>query len=157
MSTSTDTRSLFRQRLSALLVGIVLLLALSHPGKAQNTTNLPWWTSPVVNDIGLSSEQTQKIRQIVRSYRDRLFDARNAANKAEAELQDMLNDPTVSPAAAKPVIDRLAEARANTTRVFTSMSVDIRTVLTQEQWRQLVRRWTDVQKSRRNRDTDVAP
>lgn len=157
MSTPTTATQRIRKALSALAASVVICFALSRPVNAQNTTNLPWWTSPVVNDIGLSSEQTQKIRQIVRSYRDRLFDARNAANKAEAELQDMLNDPAVNPAAAKPVIDRLAEARANTTRVFTAMSVDIRTVLTQEQWRQLVRRWAEVQKSRRNRDTDVAP
>ena len=146
------------RRLASTLAAAAVLLAVGVPTvQAQNTTNLPWWTSPVVNDLGLSQEQTQRIRQIVRSYRDRLFDARNAANKAEAELQDMLNDPTVSPAAAKPVVDRLAEARANTTRVFTSMSVDIRTVLTLDQWRQLVRRWSDVQKTKRNRDTDVAP
>jgi hypothetical protein len=124
----------------------------------QNTTNLPWWTSPVVNDIGLSKEQTQKIRQVVRSYRDRLFDARNASNKAEADLEDILNNATVSPSQAQPVIERLAQARANTTRLFTAMSVEIRAVLTQEQWRELVKRWADVQKTKHpNRDTEVAP
>jgi Spy/CpxP family protein refolding chaperone len=142
---------------SKLTVAVVLLFAAIPSAVAQNTTSLPWWTSPVVNDIGLSQEQTQKIRQVVRSYRDRLFDARNSASKAEAELQDMLNDATVNPAAAKPLIEHLAEARATTTRVFTSMSVEIRAVLTQEQWRQLVRRWSDVQRTRRNRETDVAP
>ncbi|MDQ2774395.1 MAG: periplasmic heavy metal sensor [Acidobacteriota bacterium] len=141
---------------NAFLV-LSLCLTATLPLAAQNTTNLPWWTSPVVSDLGLSQEQTQKIREIVRSYRNRLFDARNNAGKAEAELQDLLNDPTVNVAAAKPAIERLAQSRAETTRVFTQMSVEVRSVLTLNQWREVVKRWAEVQKTRKNRDTEVAP
>jgi Spy/CpxP family protein refolding chaperone len=136
-----------------LLVGLLLVL----PAFGQKTANLPWWTSPVVTDLGLSQDQTHHIRQIVRSYRDRLFDARNAANKAEADLQDLLNEQTVNPAAARPIIDRLANARAETTRLFTSMSVELRAVLTDAQWHQLVKRWGEVQRTKRKNDTEVAP
>lgn len=136
---------------------LALLAAMAMPCLPQNTTNLPWWTSPVVNDIGLSRQQIQTIRQIVRSYRDRLFDARNASNKAEADLQDMMNDPSVSLAQAQPVIERLAQARANTTRLFTTMSVQIRAVLTPDQWHELVKRWDEVKRTKQNRDTQVAP
>lgn len=142
---------------TALFLLALLLAGALPPAPAQNTANLPWWTSPVVNDIGLSQAQTRQIRTIARSYRDRLFDARNDASKAEAGLQDILNDPAVSLQRAKPVIERLARARAETTRLFTSMSVEIRAVLTQEQWRKLVQRWAEVQKTRQNRDTEVAP
>ncbi len=137
----------------------VLLLCIlpALPVFAQNTTNLPWWTSPIVGDLGLSHEQTQKIREIVRSYRNRLFDARNNASKAEADLQDLLNDPNVNVAASKPAIERLAQSRAETTRVFTQMSVEVRSVLTLDQWREVVKRWSEVQKTRKNKDTEVAP
>lgn len=112
----------------------------------------------MINDIGLSHEQTQKIRQVVRSYRDRLFDARNSARKAEADLQDIMNDPAVSLAAAQPAIDRLANARANTTRLFTAMSIEIRAVLTQTQWQALIKRWDEVQRTKHpNRDTEFVP
>ncbi len=141
-----------------LVLILVVFAAAALPVFPQNTTNLPWWTSPVVTDIGLSHEQTQKIRQIVRSYRDRLFDARNAANKAQADLQDIMNDSTVSLSQAQPVIERLAQARANTTRLFTAMSVEIRAVLTPEQWHELVKRWDEVKRTKRpNRDTEVVP
>ena len=136
---------------------LVLCVTAALPVFPQNTTNLPWWTSPVVGDLGLSQEQTQKIREIVRSYRNRLFDARNNANKAEADLQDLLNDPTVNLSAAKPAIERLAQSRAETTRVFTQMSVEVRGVLTLNQWREVVKRWAEVQKTKKNRDTEVAP
>ena len=137
-----------------LFLGLGAIWAL--PLTAQNTS-LPWWTSPVVNDLGLNEEQKQKIRQIVRSYRGRLFDARNTASKAEADLQDILNEPTINVTSARPAVERLAEARAETTRVFTLMSVDLRSVLTMEQWRELVKRWAEVQKTKRNRDTEVGP
>jgi Spy/CpxP family protein refolding chaperone len=124
---------------------------------AQNSANMPWWTSDVVHDLGLTPAQTQKIHQIVRSYRDRLFDARNNVQKAEAALEDVMNDSEVSPAAAKPVIDRLADARAASTRVFTEMSIQLRSVLTIDQWRELRKRWNEVAKTKKGRDTQVPP
>lgn len=149
---------MLRRSLNPVLAAFVLLAATALQSLAQNTASLPWWTSPVVNDIGLSHEQTQKIRQVVRSYRDRLFDSRNAARKAEADLQDVMNDSTVTLAAAQPAIERLAAARANTTRLFTAMSIEIRAVLTQAQWQTLVKRWDEVQRTKHpNRDTEFVP
>jgi Spy/CpxP family protein refolding chaperone len=124
---------------------------------AQNSANMPWWTSDVVHDLGLTPAQTQKIHQVVRSYRDRLFDARNNVQKAEAALEDVMNDSEVNPAAAKPVIDRLADARAASTRVFTEMSIQLRSVLTIDQWRELRKRWNEVAKTKKGRDTQVPP
>ena len=135
---------------------LILCFTAAALSLAQNAANLPWWTSDVVHDLGLTPAQTQKIHQIIRSYRDRLFDARNNVEKAEAALEDLLNDPEVDPAAAKPVIDRLAGARANSTRVFTEMSVQLRSVLTIDQWRELRKRWSEVQKTRKG-DTQLPP
>lgn len=136
---------------------LFLCLAAAVLSFAQNAANMPWWTSDVVHDLGLTPVQTQQIHQIVRTYRDRLFDARNNVQKAEAALEDLLNDPEPNPAAAKPVIDRLAAARANSTRVFTEMSIQLRSVLTIDQWRELHRRWAEVQKTKKGRDTQVPP
>lgn len=115
---------------------------------AQNRAQVPWWNSPVASDIGLSQTQTQRIRQIVHAYRDRLFDARNEVQKAEAALDEMMNDGQMSAEAAKPVINRIAQARANSSHVFLEMSTRIREVLTYDQWRQLVQRWDEVKGKR---------
>jgi hypothetical protein len=133
-----------------------LLILLAATGFAQERANFPWWNSPVKEDLGLSAAQNQKIRQIVRSYRDRLLDARNNVQKAQGDLEDLLNDTEVKPQAAKPVIERLAEARANANRVFLEMSVELRGVLTLDQWRQIVRRWDDA-KRKKPSDTQVPP
>lgn len=138
------------------LARILLLLIAATALFAQNRSNFPWWNSPVKNDIGLTPAQNQRIRQIVRAYRSRLLDARNNVQKAQGDLEDLFNDPEVSPQAAQPIIQRLAEAHAESNRVFLSMSVELRSVLTMEQWRQLVRRWDEMQRKKPS-DTQVPP
>jgi Spy/CpxP family protein refolding chaperone len=134
---------------------LAVIMGASHPVVAQSP-NFTWWNNPVlVKDVNLTPDQTEKIRAIVRSYRDRLFDARNNVQKAEAQLEDMMNDETVNPAAVKPVIERVVNGRANSLRLVTDMSVQIRTVITADQWRQLVRRWRELQKVKKLADTEV--
>ncbi len=123
---------------------------------AQNRAGFPWWNSPVTREIGLSAEQNQKIHQIVRSYRDRLLDARNNVLKANGDLEDILNGPEVDPAKAQATIERVAAARAASTRAILEMSVRLRAVLTLDQWRQLVKRWDEVQ-HRKLSNTQAAP
>lgn len=141
---------------SRLATLLLFAMAMATVGSAQNRPDFPWWNSPVRADLKLSPEQDGKIRQIVRSYRSRLLDARNNARKAEGDLDDLFNDREVNAEAAKPVVERLANARAASTRVFLEMSTQVRAVLTLDQWRELVRRWDEIQKKRFN-DTQVPP
>jgi len=130
--------------------GLLALVVLAMSAVAQNRAEFPWWNSPVVADIGLSQEQTTRIRSIVRSYRNRLFDARNNVQKSEAAVEDVMNDDHVSPEAVKPLIDHLASARAESTRVVLEMNIELRSVLTLDQWRILVRRWEEVKAKKTN-------
>jgi hypothetical protein len=123
---------------------------------AQNRANFPWWNSPVVGDLGLSEAQRQRIRQIVRSYRPKLLDARNNVQKAEGDLEDLLNDPENVSEDPDSVIKRVADSRAVSARVFLQMSLQLRRVLTLDQWRQLIRRW-DEMKRERPAETQVPP
>ncbi len=132
------------------------LLVFSMFASAQNRAQFPWWNSPVAKEVGLSPAQTQRIRQIVHSYRDKLFDVRNEVQKAEAALDELMNENDMNAEAAKPVINRVAQARANAGRVFLEMSTHIREVLTYDQWRQLVERWDEV-KGKRIPDGMITP
>jgi Spy/CpxP family protein refolding chaperone len=134
----------------------VCLLICSLFASAQNRAQFPWWNSPVAKEVGLTPAQTQRIRQIVHSYRDRLFDVRNEVQKAEAALDELMNEGEMNAEAAKPVINRVAQARANSSRVFLEMSTHIREVLTYDQWRQLVERWDEV-KGKRVPDGLITP
>jgi hypothetical protein len=136
-------------KLSVCRSALALLIFVAV-AQAQNRAEFPWWNSPVVADIGLSAEQTNHIRQIVRSYRNRLLDARNNVQKAEGDLEDVMNDQNVTLEATKPVIEKLAAARAASTRVVLEMDIELRSVLTFDQWRLLVRRWDEVRDKKTN-------
>lgn len=138
-----------------LRIAIITLL-ISFGAFAQNRANFPWWNSPVVTDLGLTQAQTQKIRQIVRLYRSKLLDARNNVQKAEGDLEDLLNDPESVTEDPASIIKRVADARGASAHVFLEMSVQMRKVLTIDQWRQLIKRWDEVQR-KRPVETQVQP
>jgi Spy/CpxP family protein refolding chaperone len=140
-----------------LLFAPLLLLSASVTSFAQTRSGFAWWNSPIRADLNLSREQDEKIRQVVRSYRNRLLDARNSVQKADGDLEDLLNDETVDVAAAKPVIDSIANARANAARVSLQLSIELRAVLTLDQWRTLVRKYGEMQKNKNPSETQVTP
>jgi Spy/CpxP family protein refolding chaperone len=142
--------------LSSLVRTLVCLVFFTALASAQNRAQFPWWNSPVAKEVGLSPAQTARIRNIVHSYRDRLFDVRNEVQKAEAALDELMNEGDMNAKAADPVIGRVVQARANASRVFLEMSTHIREVLTYEQWRQLVERWDEV-KGKRVADGLITP
>ncbi|HEY7208650.1 MAG TPA: periplasmic heavy metal sensor [Bryobacteraceae bacterium] len=134
----------------------LLLVLATALMSAQNVENFLWWNRPIRDQIGLTSEQNDRIRQIVRKHRNHLLDARNDVLKAEGDLGDVMNGARVDASQAKAVIDRLAHARAISTRAFLEMSVELRSVLTLDQWRQLVKSW-DEQQRKRPKDTQIPP
>jgi hypothetical protein len=79
-----------------------------------------------------------------------LLDARNNVQKAEGDLEDVMNDEHVTLETTKPVIEKLAAARAASTRVVLEMDIELRSVLTFDQWRLLVRRWDEVRDKKTN-------
>jgi Spy/CpxP family protein refolding chaperone len=131
-----------------LLIALIFPLIGAWPVAAQNP-NFAWWNSEVRRDLHLSQDQERQIREIVSSYRGRLIDARASVQKAEGELQDILNGDHIDLKQAQPTIDKLAKARAEATRVFTEMSLQLRTVLTLDQWHELVERWGALKRGRR--------
>ena len=119
---------------------IVFLLSLV-PAAAQNPRGIfNWWDSPIARDLNLTDAQRDQIRNTVRDYRSKLIDLRAAVEKAEMEVDDAFNEDTLNQQRATEAIERLASARADMIRTFSQMSLRMRTVLTQEQWRELQRR-----------------
>lgn len=100
----------------------------------------PWWDGPVVNGLNLSEVQRKQIQATTRDYRNRLVDARAALQKAEGDLDDVFNGDTVDQRRANDAINRLANARGELTKVMSQMSLQLRQVLTAEQWQELQRR-----------------
>jgi Spy/CpxP family protein refolding chaperone len=143
--------------MTQVVAAIVFAVVAAMPAAAQNRSNFAWWNSAVVSDLNLSDAQRKQIHDTVSSYRPKLIDARAEMRKAQGELQDLLNSEHVDPAQAAPVVDKLAKAQAESTRVFTEMSLRLREVLTLDQWRELVKRWGALQRGRRPADPQAQP
>ncbi|MCL4795222.1 MAG: Spy/CpxP family protein refolding chaperone [Bryobacteraceae bacterium] len=117
---------------------LLTLLLCVLPAAAQNPRGLfNWWDSPIARDLNLTDSQREQIRSTVRDYRGKLVDQRAAVEKAELEVEDVFNSDALDQQRATAAIDRLANARGDMIRVFSQMSLQMRTVLTPEQWRQL--------------------
>ena len=120
---------------------LALLLFCVLPAAAQNPRGIfNWWDTPMARDLNLSEAQRQQIRGTLRDYRGKIIDLRAAIEKAELEVEDAFNAENLDQQRASAAIDRLATARGDMIRVFSQMSLQMRTVLTPEQWRELQQR-----------------
>ena len=116
---------------------IVLLVASVALAMAQAPENFPWWDRPIAQNLNLSTEQQKQIQATVREYRDRLIEQRANVQKAEARLQDEMNEDQVNEVRANDAIEKLVAARSEIARTFSQMSLKLRVVLTPQQWQKL--------------------
>ena len=94
----------------------------------------PWWNADVAKNANLSEAQQKQVRQIQHDFRDRMFQARQAVDKANADVEAAFNEDPVDQAKANAAIERLATAHADLTRTVSQLDLKLRTVLTPEQW-----------------------
>ena len=120
---------------------ILLGLLLSGSVFGQMPKSLyAWWSKPVVaRQLNLTNVQRQQIRATVVQFRPHLIDIRAEVNKAEIDLQAEFDHDPVDQTKANQAIERLIAARADLTRTLSQMSLKLRTVLTEQQWRDLQR------------------
>jgi Spy/CpxP family protein refolding chaperone len=119
-----------------VLAGALLAQPPRPPMVTQN-----WWDSKIaVNSLNLTDAQTKQLTSIQNAYVSRLMDLRAAANKAESNLADVYNQTSPDELKAEAAIDQYANARDNLTRTLTKMSLQMRNVLTAEQWQELQNR-----------------
>ena len=120
------------------LLGLIVITA--GWALAQGPGFFPWWDSPLVRDLNLSEDQRNQIRTTVREYRNQLIEQRAELQKAEANLQDFMNEDQVDESKATEAIETVVTTRAALTRTFSTMSLKLRMLLSQEQWRELQQR-----------------
>ncbi|HVN22000.1 MAG TPA: periplasmic heavy metal sensor [Bryobacteraceae bacterium] len=94
-------------------------------------------TGRAVRDLNLSEAQQKQISGICRDNAKKIFDLREAWNKAEADLQAAFDESPVDQGKSNLAIERLAAARSELFIATSQMDLKIRTVLTGEQWLEL--------------------
>lgn len=120
----------------------LVALAAVLPAVGQNMPRgaFAWWDSPVVKDLNLSKEQLQKVQATVHDSRSKLIDLHASVQKAELDVEDAFDAEAFDTRRATEAVDRLAAARAATGKALAQLSVNLRSVLTTEQWRELQKR-----------------
>jgi Spy/CpxP family protein refolding chaperone len=134
-------------------MALLLPASLAAQGMRQGPAwwESPWWNSPLVESLDLSQTQRTDIRNTVREYRGRLVDLRDAVQKADNDLRAAFAESPVDQSKANEAIDRLASARADMTRTLSQMTLRLRTILTDEQWQELQRRYQERRRGRMGR------
>lgn len=138
------------------LLAFALLISATALAQGPPPAHFPWWEGPIARGLNLTEDQEDQIQTILKAHRNLMIDQRAATEKAEAELQDLFDDPGALGARASEIIGRLAGARDNMTRTYMEMSYKLRRVLTDEQWTTLKKRRMRFEKGIRpmNRPSD---
>jgi Spy/CpxP family protein refolding chaperone len=121
---------------ACLVLAVPALLSAQGPRSGF----FPWWDSPMVSGLDLTDAQRAEIRSVVRDYRGRIAEVRDAVQKAENDLDQVFNEDTVDQRRGSEAIDRLTKARADMTKSVSELSLRMRAVLTAQQWQELQRR-----------------
>jgi Spy/CpxP family protein refolding chaperone len=121
--------------------GVVLFVLLGGSLFAQMPRSLtPWWNRPAIRrDLDLSNQQMRQIRMTLAQFRGRMLEVRAEADRADRDLEaEFARDP-IDQARANQAIERVIAARGEVTRTISQLSLKLRTILTEEQWRKLQR------------------
>jgi Spy/CpxP family protein refolding chaperone len=97
-----------------------------------------WWkNSEVAQKLQLSDAQIGQLDQIFYDHRLRLIDDGAAMEKEDLKLQTLLDADVANEGQVGAQVDQVLAARGKLEREYTMMNLDLRKVLSVEQWRQL--------------------
>jgi hypothetical protein len=105
---------------------------------AQPIPSGKWWRRPeLVEVLNLSDEQQDRLEAIFRASAPDLIDLKAEVDKADIALRGELDRPALDKAAIHRVAMRLMEARGRMFDRELMMLVEMRAVLTEQQWNRL--------------------
>ena len=119
---------------------IIAVLAVAGP-LAANDFDLPpgkWWENPrLVNHIGLADEQQDQIREIVYQHARKMIDLKADVDRAGLDLADSVDQQEFDPAPVRSAYAVFQTARHKLENERFEMLLEVRLVLTYEQWRKI--------------------
>lgn len=95
-----------------------------------------WWNDPAVIDkLKLTDQQRKDMDAILQDHREKLIDLRANVEKAEVEMQPMIQADQPNESAILAQIDKIAQARAELEKANARFLLALRAKLTPEQWK----------------------
>ncbi len=137
----------------ALVLSTVLGAALAAlPAPAQMLEMPPgkWWKRPaVVEALKLAPEQQQRLEEVFSKNRRTFVDLKADVERRTIDLEDLLAAREVEPRKVAAASEALEQARARLGKARTMMVVEMRGVLTGDQWATIVDRREEFRAERR--------
>ena len=97
-----------------------------------------WWQdSELVKKLQLSDAQVKQLNQTFFDHRMKLIDYGAEMEKQDMKLQNLLDEDSPNENQVSAQVDQVLAARGKLERESTMMNLDLRKVLSVEQWRQL--------------------
>ena len=95
-----------------------------------------WWRRPdIVQTLGLTDDQQDRLDAVFRAAANELIDAKAEFDKATIALRGELDKPQLDRNAIRAIAQRINQARSRRFDREVLMLVDMRAVLTDQQWK----------------------
>jgi len=128
---------------SLILAALGTALLAGPPAGAQ-MLEMPagkWWKRPaVVETLKLSLEQQQRLDEVFSKNRRAFVDLKADVDRRTIDLEDLMEAHDVDPRKVGAASEALEQARGRLGKARTMMVVDMRGILTEAQWKQIVDR-----------------
>ena len=100
-----------------------------------------WWKRPpVVESLKLSAEQQERLDEVFSKNRRAFVDLKADVDRRTIDLEDLLAARDVDPKKVGAASEALEQARGRLGKARTMMVVEMRGILTEEQWTKIVDR-----------------
>ena len=120
-----------------LMAAAVLLFAAAF-AHAQQMPPGKWWQRPeIVQRLELTNDQQEKLDEIFRGAANTLIDAKGDVEKLQISLRGELDRPQMRRAEVVRIAKQLSDARGRLFERELTMLMDMRGVLSDEQWRKV--------------------
>lgn len=120
------------------LVFLSLLLFLYGEGIAfsQELPPMRWWKDKsIIQLLDLKQDQMDRIEAIFRQNTKTIIDLKAETEKYQFDLGMLMEDEPLEKEKVLAMADRLDASRAKLSRIMLTILIDVRKVLTLEQWR----------------------
>jgi Spy/CpxP family protein refolding chaperone len=97
-----------------------------------------WWKNPeIATKLQLTDAQVTQLNQVFFDHKMRLIDYGADMEKQDLKLQNLLDADQPNESQVSAQVDQVLAARGKLEREFTMLSLNLRKVLSLDQWRQL--------------------
>ncbi len=118
-----------------------LLLALPSTAQMVEMPAGKWWKRPkVVEALQITADQQQRLDEVFAKNRRAFVDLKADVDRRTIDLEELLSARDVDPKKVAAASESLEQARGRLGKARTMMVVEMRGVLTEAQWKQILDR-----------------